>query len=458
MSTTTLSRQIFARVAPTLFVVALAVGGLAYHGARQEINKAYDAQMISDANVLWAIVADELKEAAEEGGKGFGEADFSVGNQLALNDLADDYTDAHMFRVWWKNKIVMFSHTAPAAAMPPQPAGFSDVSDRGIPWRIYALQLPGKIYSIEVGEKPALRQLLMRDILFDLLLPLILLIPMSGALIWIGINGGLGKIRGLVQQIGARSPETLLPVDMAGLPRDLVPLVDALNQLLAKLERSFMAEKRFVDDAAHHLRTPIAVLRLQLQMLSQASDEGERATLIHELLQSNDRASKLVGQLLVSARLGYQPPVLKSVSLSRATASTMAELGVLASEKHIQMSLDGAEDAAVMAEDALLHLMLTNLVENAIKYTPPGGRVQVRIDDAGTAWKLSVSDTGPGIPEGQRKQVFERFHRLDSPGVEGSGLGLSIVADVVKRFSGSVALKDATAGAGLLVEIMLPRA
>ena len=455
MSARSLSRRLFIRIAPTIIIFALFVGGLAFYSATREINRVYDAQMISTANVLWSIVSDEVKEEASEKAKSVDDVDFSIGNQLAINDFADDYADAHMFRVWRADKIAMLSHDAPTAAISRQSAGFAEAEFQGEVWRIYALPLPGTPFSIEVGEKASLRKTLVDNILVDLLAPLLLLIPIAGLLIWLGINSGLGAVRTLAQQVKARSAEDLSPVDTGAMPDDLVPLGDSINQLMSKLGHSFAAEKRFVDDAAHYLRTPLAALKLQLQMLAQTTSDAERQALIGDLMRSNERAAKLVSQLLTSARLDHQKISLRPVPLHHTLSAVMAELGVLAAHKHLEMSLEGAPDAQVRAEEVLLRLMLENLVENAIKYTPPGGKIQVSVTPADGAWTVSIRDTGPGIPEDQRALVFERFYRLDGPTQEGSGLGLSIVADILKKFSGQIRLQDAP-GAGLLAEVTLP--
>jgi two-component system sensor histidine kinase QseC len=245
-------------------------------------------------------------------------------------------------------------------------------------------------------------------------------------------------------------------VDTEVLPKDLAPLGKSLNQLLTKLEYSFATEKRFTDHAAHQLRTPQATIKLQLQMLAKATSEKEKEALIKELMLSNERASKLVNMLLTSTRLNHQPVNLQEVAAYNAIAGVMADLGLLAKDKNIEMSLDGAENAVILADEILFRLMLGNVIENAVKYTPPGGNVRVWIEPQGKNYKISVEDTGCGIPEKERRFVFDRFYRISIPGTEGSGLGLAIVSDIIDRFSGSIELKTPKNGTGLLVEITLP--
>ena len=452
----TLSRKLFIRIAPTILVTILLIGGFAFHSADKEINTMYDAQLISNANVLWMLISDELKEEEAASPREVNNIDLMPDNQAGLNDSTDDYGDSRMFRIWKGDKVMMYSDTALPASVPQQKHGFSTVYYKNDTWRIYTLPIPNTPLSIEVGEKMDLRNTLVANILLNLALPLLLLVPIVGMLIWISIGSGLGAIRNLVEHIRKRSPDDLSHIDTYTLPKDLTPLGKSLNQLFTKLEHSFTIEKRFTDHAAHQLRTPLATVKLQLQMLANATNNTEKQTLIQELMLSNERATKLVSMLLTSARLNHQTIHLEQVNLYATTANVMAELGLLAKEKVIEMSLEGPETALIMADEALLKLMLSNVIENAIKYTPTKGKVRVAIAPQAQAWKLSITDTGHGIPEEERDLVFQRFYRVSTPEAEGSGLGLAIVAEIVERFSGSIELKTPESGIGLCVEIILP--
>ncbi len=455
MKNRTLTRQLFLRIGPVILLAIATVSGLAFYSARQEINFEYDAQLINNANMLWVLVEEELSEQKQDVPKEVKGIDINVKGQTELNDTVDDYANSRMFRAWKTGKLIMHSDTAPnAAAMNPQ--GFSVIDYQNEEWVIYTLAIPETDISIEVGEKKKLREILALDILLNLIVPMLLLIPVTGVMIWFGISGGLGGIRFLVGQIQRRSPDDLSHVDIAALPEDLSPLGKALNQLFSKLEHSFTTEKRFTDQAAHQLRTPQAIINLQLQMLAAANSDTERQELIKELMASNDRATKLVAKLLTSARLNHMPNNLQPVAVYPAIAAVMAELGLLARQKAIEMSLEGAKNVAVMADETLFKLMMGNLIENAIKYTPAGGNVWVNIEPHETACKISVRDSGCGIPEEERERVFGRFYRVSTPQEEGSGLGLAIVAEIIARFSGSIALKTPASGSGLLVEVNLP--
>ena len=457
-NSSTLSHKLFVRIAPTIVIAILTVGAFAFHSANKEINKVYDAQLQSNANVLWMLISDELGENENGKAKIVNDMDFSLPNQTSMNDSADDYADSRMFRIWKSGGIIMYSDNSLPKSISKQPDGYSTILSNKEYWRIYSLPIKDKQISIEVGEKVALRDTLVHNILLNLEAPLIALIVVVALLLWFGIRNGLGTIHNLVDHIRKRSPNDLSHLDFIEMPKDLLPLGKSLNQLFTQLENSFTAEKRFTDHAAHQLRTPLATLKLQLQMLANANSESERKSLIRELMQSNERAIKLVTMLLTVARLDHQEITLQPVNLYQTIASAMAETGLLAKEKNIEMSLDGPEKIKVLADEALLKLMIGNIIENGVKYTPKSGFVRVKIESQEKYCKIFVVDSGAGIPEEERKLVFGRFYRVSTPQSDGSGLGLTIVSEIIERFAGTIELKTPESGSGLLVEITLPSA
>lgn len=458
MKNGTLTRKLFLRIAPTILVTIAVIGLFAYQSAKREINNVYDAQLINDASVLWALVENELREAGPDKGMKMPNIDLDFNNQHAASKEADEYADARMFRIWKSGKIVMFSDTALPDTISQQSVGFSEVEYNHETWRIYSQAVPNTAVSIEVGEKKSLRDKLVVNILLPLSFSLLILVPTIGLLIWLGIKSGLGTIRTLVRAIRSRSPDDLSSIPVENLPRDLSPLGQSVNQLLSKLEHSLTAERRFSDHAAHQLRTPLAGLKLQLQMLTKADAESERLALIGDLARSTNRATHLVEQLLRAARVSHQPVNLKAVPLYNATASVIAEMANVAAEKQLDISLEGQEEASVRADELLMKLMIGNLIDNAIKYTPDSGKISINVLPQDGMWCLSISDTGPGISENEREAVFHRFYRADNAVTDGAGLGLAIVGDIIDRMSGKIALKTPENGQGLRVEVILLKA
>ncbi|RCS21646.1 sensor histidine kinase [Phyllobacterium salinisoli] len=453
MKSPTLTWKLFIRITPTILVTLVVIGALAFRSATREINNIYDAQLINDANVLWALLEKPLEAPGPDTPKHIKRLDFAMGNQLSLNEDVDDYADAHMFRVWKDGKIRVFSSHALPASVPIAQTRLSDVTYHHKRWRVYSLPISDKNIVIEVGEELQLRETLVANILLNLFFPLLVMVPIIGLLIWFSIYNGLRTIRDLINQIRSRSPDDLSVIPVVTLPQDLVPLGRSINQLLAKLDRSLMAERCFADNAAHQLRTPHAGIKLLLQMLEKADTDEERRMIIANLVQGNENAMRLIEQLLRAGRVGHQPMELKSVALYRTTASVVAEMGHSITSKQQDVALEGVVGARVNADEPLLRLLIGNLMENAIKYTPDKGSIAITIHEAGDKWILSICDNGPGIAPEHREAVFQRFYRVGTPETEGAGLGLSIVADIAERLSAVVSLGAPLADKGLRVDV-----
>lgn len=456
-SAPSLTRTLFLRIALTILVTIFAIGMMAFKSASTQIQHAYDAQLIISANMMWQVVEDELTDADPSAFRRIHKIDLAVSDQNKLNKFASEYADDRMFRVWKSKRLVMVSGVAPGTDLPLQPPGFSDAKYKGDRWRIYSLPIPQTRIVIEAGEKLELRRSLAQHILFELATPLLLLIPLVGVLLWVGIGSGLGTVRALIEQIRYRSPDDLSPLSLRGVPRDLAPLGMSINQLLTKLTHSFNTERRFTENAAHHLRTPLTALKLQLQLLAQTTNENARRALLDDLTVATDRAANLVSQLLTSTRVSHQAIARTALSWRALCISVLEDMAPLAAQKQIHLSFESDGEAMVMADETLLRLIIGNVLENAIKYTPEDGAVAITLATDTAVVRCQVRDTGPGIPEAERKLVFERFYRVGTPKQIGTGLGLAIVAESVARLSGKIALKSPEEGTGLIVEITLPR-
>jgi two-component system sensor histidine kinase TctE len=263
--------------------------------------------------------------------------------------------------------------------------------------------------------------------------------------------------------IRARPEEDLTPIPAADVPLEVVPLVDAINHHMGRIDQMIQARRRFITDAAHQLRTPLAVLNTQAEYALRQDHIGEMRAAITALHRSLGSAIRLTNQLLSLSRaepinglmLTRQP-----VDLAALARDTVIELLPLAARKSIDLGLEGTEQPVTVAGNpVLLREMLTNLIDNALRYTPSGGLVTVRVDQAGGAAphaRLYVSDTGVGIPVAQREAVFHRFFRLDSTDHSGSGLGLSIVREIVLGHGGEIHITDPQNGPGVVVAVSLP--
>jgi two-component system OmpR family sensor kinase len=291
-----------------------------------------------------------------------------------------------------------------------------------------------------------------------LLVPILAVLPLLAALVWLILDRGLAPLARLARAVGARSPASLDPLPAAGLPGEVRPLVEALNGLLARLGEALAVQRRFAADAAHELRTPLTALALQIQLAERAGTDADRAAAFAKLKDGVRRASRLVQQLLALARL--EPEAAETpfapVALDALAQSVAAELAPIAAARPATLALGRVEPATTTGNEEALRLLLANLVDNAIRYAPAEGRIEVRAFRRGADAVLEVADDGPGIPADERARVFDRFYRVPGTDVPGSGLGLAIARQVADLHHGRIELADGLDGRGLTARVVLP--
>jgi len=291
------------------------------------------------------------------------------------------------------------------------------------------------------------------------IIPVLAALPLLALLIWFIIARGLQPLDRVAAAVARRSPVLLEPVSERGLPSEVQPLVHALNGLLDRLGIALAAQRSFIADAAHELRTPLTAVHLQAQLAERASTDDERRRALADLKAGLERATRLSEQLLTLAR--EEPGVIErapvDVDLAELAREAIGELAPLAETKSIDLGLSASAKAAVMGDPQALRALVSNLVDNALRYTPSGGRVDVAVGaDPDGAAMLSVRDNGPGIAPAERDRVFDRFYRGPSSGVPGSGLGLAIVKSVADRHGVTIALGEGIEGKGLGVSVRFP--
>jgi signal transduction histidine kinase len=335
--------------------------------------------------------------------------------------------------------------------------GYADLNLRGQPWRAYGLQTADGV--IQIAQPVQVRQALARAAAARVVVPLILLLPiMVGAVAWI-VRSGLKPLRFVAVEVQRRDARTLAPLGTDNLPREVEPLVSELNRLLERLQLAFSAQRAFISDAAHELRSPLTALRLQLQLLDRAPDETERLEARARLGAAVERAIHLVEQLLALARSEPQeaPMDLAKVDLSAAATEGIKDTHDLALARNIDLGLDATPGLYILGNREALRTLVRNLVDNAVRYTPAGGTVQVRCRSAAPDVLLEVSDTGPGIAAADRERVFDRFYRRAAAQEGGTGLGLAIVKAIAERHGARIDLSEAPGG-GLHVAVSFPSA
>jgi two-component system sensor histidine kinase QseC len=329
------------------------------------------------------------------------------------------------FQVWHGDAMVLRSATAPAdGPMAPTAKGFQDVILEGERWRVFATVAGERDDRVYVGERASAREDILWAITRGVLGPLIIALPVLAGLAGWAVWRGLAPLRRLGAQVSGRAAEALEPLALPSAGRELQALVGALNALLGRVARLLQAERRFTADAAHELRTPLAALRAQAQVALAAEDDASRRLALKGTLEGCDRATRLVDQLLLLARLENQAQATKgSTDLAVVGRAVLAELAPRALDKRQTLELDAPAHLRVEGNESLLAALLRNLVDNALRYGPTEARIEVRIEPH----RITVDDSGPGMDAAGRARLGERFFRQAGHDESGSGLGWSIV-------------------------------
>ncbi len=359
-------------------------------------------------------------------------------------------------QVWNRDGVEVYrsqrGREAPARGRP----GFATVATRDGPWRVYSVLAAGEL--VQVAQPLSVRDELAASLALRTIVPWLVAMPLIAALLWFATARALEPLDRVAAAVSRRTPRELGPLATAGWPREVQPLVDALNDLLLRLDAALTAQRTFVADAAHELRTPLTAVDLQAQLAARATDEAERGAALAAMRGGLARATRLVEQLLALARADDAPRApATAVDLARIARAVVAEQAALAAARDIDLGLVAADrTVSVIGDASALTILLSNLVDNALRYTPSGGAVDVVVETRGEAPVLEVLDNGPGIAPVERAQVFERFARGRDAAAPGSGLGLAIVRRIAERHGASVELADGPANRGLKVTVTFP--
>jgi len=416
-------------------IAAGAVAGATYVAVRGEIDQLFDYQLRQ--------MALSLRDQGE----------IAAGDAAALSDEDLDF----VVQIWHIDGRVVYSTRAHRALPSRTVLGFADLLVEGVRWRSFGVAARDRV--IQVAQPVAIRQGLAARAALRSLLPLVAVAPLLAAALWWLIDHSLKPLSRMAQRLREADVATLQPLPEAGLPEEVAPLVKSLNAMLLRLAESFEHQRAFVADAAHELRSPLTALTLQARLLQRAGeDEAARGVALEALVAGIERSKRLVEQLLTLARQepGAAPVPMAPVALAPLLRQGLADAAALAQARGSRLSLqvaEGLEAARVQGDAAALAVLLRNLVDNALRYTPEGGEVQVSLGAAGERLRLRVDDDGPGIPAAERERVLERFVRGSGAAeASGSGLGLAIVRSIAQRHGASLRLAESPSG-GLRVEL-----
>jgi two-component system OmpR family sensor kinase len=405
-----------------------------YVRARDEVDELFDGQLRQ--------IALSLRE----------QEDLSVTQPEPPDDQEEERI---VVSAWDRNGLPVFGlardRPAPAAGR----QGYATVTWDNQPWRIYIGVGSGG--TVEVAQPLVARTTIAMRIVARILIPTIPIVIALIILVWITVRQGLKPLAEVTGALAARTGDKLQPMVIENQATEVMPFIKALNELLLRLKREITRQKHFVADAAHEFRTPLAALQLQLELVQSADSNAERSAALTQLRRGIDRLTHLAHQLLTMARLDPDTArrPTQTLDLSEVAIRVMGELWPLAKARGIDLGSVEHRRILVQGDPEAFRIMLMNIVDNAIRYTPSGGRVDINLRQYGPTVELEVIDTGSGVPSEERDRVFDRFYRGMGQTTDGSGLGLAIVKRIAEQCGATIALQDGEDGRGLRVRISL---
>jgi two-component system OmpR family sensor kinase len=418
-------------------IAALAQASIAYRTALRDADQIFDYHM---QQMALSLRSNTPLATSEQG--------------QAYADPGAESDDDMVVQVWTPDGVQVF-HSVSRARLPQRAVlGFSNVRANGTIYRVFSIQTNNQ--TVQVAQDLSVRSNMARNLALRTLGPIAVMMPILMLVVWWVVSGSLEPVERVRSQVASRQADDLSPVLENGLPDEVQPLVRELNLLFGRVRTAFDAQQSFVADAAHELRTPLAALRLQAQSLERADNPESRKVAVARLTAGIDRATRLVEQLLVLARqeanaaggVASQP-----VDMADLARRTVAEMAAVAQAKGVDLGLQQADAASVDGQADALHILLRNLVDNAIKYTPSGGAVDLAVRSEPGAVKVVVEDSGPGIPPEERERVFDRFYRIAGSEAQGSGLGLAIIKAIAERHGAKLELGQSARLGGLAATV-----
>ncbi|HKJ82734.1 MAG TPA: ATP-binding protein [Mariprofundaceae bacterium] len=429
-----LKRRLIVWLIALLTVVGLLAGAISYWLASSEANMLLDHQLRQIARGVGSVPLSSTPRPRT-----------SQSDEERENDFAIQV---------WGHDGTLTGTTHPGFALPRQHnEGFSHVDVNGQTWRVYTRIEATR--TVQVSQWEEVRGEIATHAAIRGMLPVIVLMPLTWLLVVFAIERILKPLKAVTHAVTRRDAATLEPLPVNGVPEEIVPLIDEMNALLARLREALRSQKEFLSDAAHELRTPLTALQLQLQNLVSHQQREDTDACIDEMRRGLRRASRLVEQLLKMARSeSMQTNRREAVNLESVAKSTIADLLPLAEEKGIDLGMVRNEPVTIMAHSDDIRTLIENLIDNAIRYTPSCGRVDIDVMRDTDSASVTVTDTGPGIPDELLPRVFDRFFRVAGQDIEGSGIGLAIVKAIADHEGADVIISNRIDEEGLSARVV----
>ncbi len=441
---------------------------IAYKNVRHETEELFDAQLARSARLILSLAQAEIRSGAHtiQQFQQFLESNRLQAKEHEHEQEGDEagryghyYETKLAFVVANNGKVFLHSFNSPEQLLKVDAPGYSTQNLDGYDWRLFRLDnQDGSLFCV-TAERIDVRNDLIYKISSDLIMLFVSLLIVLALVIWFAIGSGLAPLHLLAEQIQRRNVDNLREVDIKNVPTEVRAIVKSLNQLFRRLSEALTRERHITSDAAHELRTPLAAVKLHAELALSAADAEEKDRSLQFVLESVNRSSHLVNQLLRLARLEPQAIAQqhRPVNLAQLVKELAHEHSEQAQAKQIALQTDITGDGcAISGDEDALRLLLRNLLDNAISYTQPGGRVRVSLHLHRSQACLVVQDNGPGIPPESRERIFERFYRVENHEKPGCGIGMAIVARVVELHHASIELSDPPDGSGLVVTVCFP--
>ncbi|KQM20384.1 hypothetical protein ASE49_16945 [Novosphingobium sp. Leaf2] len=436
-----------------LAVTGIAIGAVLYLTASREVSRAADAQLINAARLVHIMVQDDIAA----GQLAWRDKPPAQIRQMVSPQEAQAFRDSYdscIFLVFWNGRAVAQSGSGAPVRLVPRQTGLRTFKVTGNRWRSYGMRGEDPRLLIVVAERDALREFSIGQLLRELAVPMLALLAVAMVVLWWTLRRGLYQVERLASILGARSLSDLQPLPPQEWPRDLEPLIIALNKLFARLEGAYELEQAFTDDVAHELRTPLAAIRAQAQLLHRLSP----ANLGHEtdrLIGIADRANALIDGMLTLARLNATSLTSRSVDVHALVAEVVAEVMIEQQADTINVAVMPEHIVRWHCDASLLQIALSAVIGNAMRHAGSGRALDIAIVRGSGRLVITVGDRGPGIPEPERERLLRRFEH-GSLQSSGSGLGLSVASKAMTLLNGSIRLEGRPDGPGLLVILTLP--
>ncbi len=445
--------SILSITAITLLIAAL----LSYHVVRRDINKIFDAQLF------------EMSHNMQRFNEHYGVEKISNANYLndtilleyplSIEETRHQYESKRVYQIWnTDGHLVVRDNFSPVFPISNMQAGFEKTKMGKIDWYTHTLidNDTGLIYVS--GQRGDVRQALIKQLALHDMIPFLLLFPVLGISIWIIIGHGIKRAKLVSEQLDNRAYDNLNPLPLDNIPEEHVPIIKAVNDLFYRLNQAYERERRFTADAAHELRTPLAASKTMVQLAMNAKSVKDCKTILEDAENGVNRCTHVVKQLAILSSLKPEMivNVKENIKLGAATQQIVSELKTMATENNTALIIKIQENLELNTNLACVQILLRNIIDNAIRYSPACSEVLINASQENDYVHLKIIDNGPGIPKEMRKRVFERFYRSIDSKEEGSGLGLSIVAEICTLLQAQICLSEGPGDVGLCVCIKFP--